>query len=324
MKKPFLLVFVLFSLAAAQAQQKILPADLKLLRKKEDSLKTIIKGVMVDSLTAGRMLSDSQFVKTLVRGLQVRNSFYYGFDSVKGIGKVYAPDSSFRIFTWQISFNDYYCRQRGAIQYNTPDGALKLVPLWDASEFTDMPMDSARTRSNWIGAVYYNIIQTKYNGKNYYTLFGFDGHGVRSTKKWIEVMTFDAKNMPVFGGSPFFSFEEDSVRRSPLRRYSIEYKKDASATVNFEPEMGLILVDHLISETDEPDQPSTFVPDGDYEGFKWTNGKWVHVDKVFTQKLEDGQAPVPDALRDTRGNVNEEKNKQQTEKNKSGKKGNDQ
>src|ERR1700750_1784423 len=103
---------------AANAQ-KIAPSDLKIFHKKEDSLKILVKNVMIDSFTAGRMRSDSQFVRTLVRSLQVKNSFYYPFDSVKGIGKVYAPDTSFRIITWQISFDDYYCRQRGAIQYRT-------------------------------------------------------------------------------------------------------------------------------------------------------------------------------------------------------------
>ncbi|HYC29769.1 MAG TPA: hypothetical protein VEB42_13145, partial [Chitinophagaceae bacterium] len=244
------------------------------------------------------------------------------FDSVQGIGKVYAPDSTFRIFTWQLSFDDYYCRQRGAIQYRTADGSLKLVPLIDASEFTDYPQDSARHRGNWIGAVYYNIIQTKHNGKNYYTLFGFDGNSIRSNKKWIEVMTFDARNMPVFGNAAFFSFEKDSVKRAPLRRFSIEYKKEASTLVNYEPDLNLILVDHLISESDEPELAYTYVPVGDYEGFRWENGKWIHIDKVFHEKLEDGQAPVPNAIRDQKGNVNEEKILEQNEKNKAKKKDN--
>ena len=86
--------------------------------------------------------------------------------------------------------------------------------------------------------------------------------------------------------------------------------------MNFDPELNMILVDHLISESDEPELLYTYIPDGDYEGFKWQQGKWVHVDKVFHQKLEDGQAPLPDPLRDAFGNNNEEKLKQSTEKNK--------
>jgi hypothetical protein len=79
----------------------------------------LAKAVIVDSLTAGRMRSDSLFTRTLVRSLQVKNSFYYPFDSVLGISKIYAPDSAFRIFSWSISFDDYYARQRAAIQFKT-------------------------------------------------------------------------------------------------------------------------------------------------------------------------------------------------------------
>lgn len=321
MKKPFFFLLFFFVLAAADAQvHKIASPDLKMLRKKEDSLKQFVKNVMVDSFTAGRMRSDSQFVKTLVRSLKIKNSFYFPFDSVTGIGKLYAPDSSFRIITWQLSFDDYYCRQRGAIQFRTPDGSLRLVPLRDYSEFADDPMDSVRSKDNWIGAVYYNIIQTKYNNKNFYTLFGFDANGVRSNKKWIEVLTIDNNQMPVFGGR-FFSFEKDSAKKASQFRYSIEYKKDASTTVNYDPDLKMILVDHLVSESNEDDLPYTFVPDGDYEGFKWENGKWLHVDKVFHEKLEDGQAPVPDPLRDNFGNTNQQKLEDRSDKNKAIKKG---
>ncbi|MEI6945734.1 hypothetical protein V9K67_00940 [Paraflavisolibacter sp. H34] len=290
MKKFFLILFTVFLFAAAGAQ-KIAPADLKLLQRREDTLKALAKNLIVKEESGDRMRSDSLFVRTLVRGLQVKHSFYYPFDSVKGISRLYAPDSSFRLFTWSVALDELYNRQRGAIQYKTPDGSLKLVALRDFSEFTAAPLDSLRSKDNWIGAVYYNIIKTQYNGKNYYTLFGIDNYSVRSTRKWIDVLTFDSRNLPVFGGT--FSFEQDTTRKPTKARHYIEYSKEASTTVNYDPELNMILFDHLISESNEPDKPHTFVPDGDYEGFQWKNGKWVHIEKVFHQKLEDGQAPVP-------------------------------
>jgi len=311
-KKPLVLIILLFVLTSLDAQ-KPTASDIRILKQKEDSLKFLAKSLIVDSLTAGRMRNDSLFVRTLVRGLQVKNSFYYPFDSVQGISKLYSPDSAFRIFSWSLSYDDFYSRQRAAIQFKTPDGSLRLVPLTDYSEFTAAPTDSIRTKDNWIGAVYYNIIKTQHNGKNYYTLFGFDDNSVRSSKKWIDVLSFDNRSMPVFGGN--FSFEKDTARRAPQNRFYIEYKKEASALVNYDPEMNMILVDHLISESEENDKPYTFVPDGDYEGFEWKNGKWVHVNKVFDQKLEDGQAPMPDPILDDRGNRNEERLQQSSDKN---------
>lgn len=317
MKKPLLPILILFFTVSSLQAQKINSADQKILIQKEDSLKRLAKNLIVDSLTAGRMRNDSLFVRTLVRALQVKNSFYYPFDSVQGISKLYAPDSTFRIFSWSLSYDDFYSRQRGAIQFKTPDGSLKLVPLRDFSEFTANPTDSIRTKDTWIGAVYYNIIKTVYNGKSYYTLFGFDDNNVRSNKKWIDVLSFDTRNLPVFGGT--FSFEKDSAKRAPLKRYYIEYKKEASALVNYDPDLNMILVDHLVSESEEPDKPYTLIPDGDYEGFEWKGGKWVHINKVFDQKLEDGQAPVPDPLLDDKGNSNEEKLQEKSDKNRGNK-----
>ncbi|MCR6718754.1 MAG: hypothetical protein NVV59_00320 [Chitinophagaceae bacterium] len=187
-------------LSAMVFAQPITPVNQKILKAKEDSLKTIAKLVITDTLTEDRMKADSLFTRVLVRALQVRNSFEYPFSAVQGISILYAPDSSFRIFTWNMQYDEYYARQRGAIQMKTPNGSLKLFPLRDVSEFTDNAIDSARTASNWIGAVYYNMIKTEHNGKNYYTLFGIDFHTVRSTKKWIEVLHFNQRGEPVFWG----------------------------------------------------------------------------------------------------------------------------
>ncbi len=288
---------------------------MKKLRAKEDTLKEYAMYLNTDSLTEDRMISDSIFTRTLVRALQIKNSFFYPFDSVLGISKLYAPDTSFRIFTWQIAFDDYYSRQKGAIQMRTADGSLKLFPLRDVSEFTDKPIDSARTRMNWIGAVYYNIIKTQNKNKNYYTLFGFDNNSVMSSKKWMEVLSFNEKNEPVFGG-PFFSYANDSIPKPTQYRFSIEFKKDTRVLVNYIEELQMILVDHLVSENNDDEHQWTYVPDGDQEGFKWENGKWMHIDKVFTYKLEDGQAPVGDPLMDYKGNKDEKKLQEKTDKNK--------
>lgn len=317
MKKPIFFLFLLFSAASLFAQQKIVATDLRTLRQKEDSLKTLAKTFLTAEATEDRMRKDSLFIKTLIRGLQVKNSFYFPFDSVRGVSHLYAPDSTFRIFTWQLDFQDNYAytRQRGAIQFRTTDGSLKLTPLKDYSEFADDPLDSTRSKNTWIGAVYYNIIQNTFNGKAYYTLFGFDGNSYRTNKKWIDVLTFDQQNQPVFGAQQYFTFEKDSAQRKPQYRYSIEYKKEAATTLNYSEDENMILVDHLISETNEPDLPWTFIPDGDYEGFQWANGKWHHVDKVFDFKLKDGEAPVPDALKDAEGKSDEQKLSDQSRKN---------
>jgi hypothetical protein len=325
-KLPFLrfslAIAVLFVFSQTASSQVISQADLKQLKAKEDTLKSYARYMVTDSLTKTRMIADSLFTRVLVRALKIKNSFYYPFESVYGISKLYSPDSNFRIFTWTIQFDEYYSRQKGAIQMATRDGSLKLIPLRDNSEFTDKAEDSVRTASNWIGAVYYNMVKTQFNGKNYYTLFGYDNNSIMSSKKWVEVLTFNNRNEPVFGG-PYFSYAQDSIRQKPKYRLSLEYKKDARVLMNYIPDLDVILVDHLVSETDEPDNKWSYVPDGDNEAFKWENGKWVHINKAFDYKVDMsgadtylGNPPVGDPILDLKGGRNEKKLEEKSNKNK--------
>ena len=318
MIRTFLFSLLLFACSAALpvTAQKMSSADKKLFVKKEDSLK-VYADSMINAEAAGkRFLSDSQFVKTFVRTLKLSNSFYWPFDSLPTVSKLYPPDSSFRIFTWQLKKDEYMYYQKGAIQLKTTDGSLKLYPLFDASMFTGKPQDSVRTRKNWIGALYYRIVQKEFNGKKYYTLLGFDDYTVSSNRKWMEVMHFDEQSgEPVFGG-PMISFKDDTTKVKPvLNRFMIEYKKEARTLFNYNPEMDMIIYDHLISESEEPGRKETYIPDGDFEGFRWENGQWVHVDKVFNFKLKEGEVPVEATIKDDGGNINEKKLMEQSEKN---------
>src|SRR5688500_11790497 len=96
----FSLTAIILLLSSAQVSaQFISSADKKILRVKEDTLKQMAKFMILDSLEVGRFLAYKDFVPTFLRALKVKNSFYYPFDSVFGISKLYAPDSSFRIIT---------------------------------------------------------------------------------------------------------------------------------------------------------------------------------------------------------------------------------
>ena len=116
-------------------------------------------------------------------------------------------------------------------------------------------------------------------------------------------MRFDEKGIPVFGLPAAFSFAKDSVPKADVNRFLLEYKKDGRARVQYDEEMDMILFDHLISESNEPNKKSTLIPDGDYEGFKWKNGKWIHINKVFNLITPEGKEPVPNPLKDVNGKI---------------------
>jgi hypothetical protein len=304
MKKLFILLFLSF-ISVCSFAQGIGKAELKILKQKEDSLKDysvkIIQGINAEN----RFNADSMFTRILVRALKTKNSFHYPFDSLQTVSVLYSPDSVFRIFTWQLVINENVIRQHGAIQMKTYDGSLKLYPLIDKSDVTTNVQDTIGNHFGWIGAIYYKIIMKRSSNRNYYTLLGFDENNIRSSRKIIEVLDF-ANDEPVFGGR-YFSFEDDGVFKSARSRYIMEYKKEAGPRLNYDKDLDMIIVEHLVSESNEPNKKWTLIGDGDYEGFKWKNGKWVHVEKVFNVITPDGQAPVPNPIRDPSGNLDENK-----------------
>ena len=280
--------------------QKISSTDLKILRKKEDSLKLLSSQIVGGITAADRLNADSIFTKMLVRALKITNSFYYPFDSLVSISRLVPSDSSFKIFTWQMNVNDEITRQHGAIQLKTKDGSLKLFPLIDKSDNTKDIIDTVGNNFGWIGAVYYQLIEKQASGKNYYTLLGYDENNMSSNKKIVEVLTFD-NDSPVFGGKYFSPVNE--IFANAGSRFILEYKKNAGPRLTYDKDQGMIIYEHLISETNEPQKRYTYIPDGDYEGLQWKDGKWIHIEKVFTQKLKEGQEPLPNPLLDKDGNI---------------------
>lgn len=303
MKK--LAVLIITMLISVQLRGQLTNENTRLLQAMEDSMKNIATAILQGRDVEERINADSTFTRMLVRALKTSHSFDFPFDSLRTISKQVPGDSSFKIFTWQLVIDENNVRKHGAIQMNTADGSLKLFPLIDKSVLMEEPEDSVVDNLNWIGAVYYKIIETSSFGNKYYTLLGYDENNVRSDQKIIEILTFK-NDRPVFGGY-HFSFPDDGEKKGKIARYVMTYKKYASPRLTFDSEMNMIVMEHMISETGEPEKKYTYIPDGDYEGLKWKDGKWVHINKIFTFMTPEGQEPVPHPILDEKGKVDETK-----------------
>jgi hypothetical protein len=295
MIRSFLLILG-FGLSLSLFAQKNTDGSHFVLHEMEQRMVGYADDIVNGQEAAQRAIADSFFTRALVQALKIPYSFSYPFDSLKTISRLYAPDSSFRIITWQVMKDYSYYRQKGAIQYRTKDGSLKLTPLYDYSPFTEHPTDSARSNKEWIGAVYYAIVQKTFNGRNYYTLFGYDENDARSTKKWLEVLTFDGNNQPVFGGR-YFNYPADETKPpQPAYRFCVEFKKNANAHLNYDKEMDMITFSRLTSESGEPMNHYTLIPTGSFEGFKWMNGKWIYVPVIKEVDPKGTLNPTKEAL----------------------------
>src|ERR1700733_6705902 len=150
MKKLLLLTLLLTICLIGFTQQRFTKTDSKFLQKKEDSLKVYSVKLLQGINDIDRFKADSSFTRMFVRALKTTNSFYYPFDSIESVSKLYAPDSSFRIYTWQMVLNDNVIRHHGAIQMRTEDGSLKLFPLIDKSDIMQDISDSVGGNKGWV------------------------------------------------------------------------------------------------------------------------------------------------------------------------------
>jgi len=303
----------------AIGQLAISKANMQKLSLMQDTLTMLSNQFTVDSLPELRKKSCYQFIPDFVRALKTENSFYFPFDSFETISKVYPPDSSFRIFTWQLVlsvpvkvpakysktgrdtvFHKPEIRYYGVIQMRSSQ--LKMFPLFDAGDTLTYGTQQVLGNNNWWGQLYYNIIQKKVGSQNYYTLFGFEMADEVVRRKIIDVLSFDRNGAPKFGAPLFYMKQEADTghyaKTDTLTRFFIEYKQSANTILNYDKELEMIVFDHVAPPNDKAKGATfSYVPDGTYEGFKWVNGHWAWVEKVFTYAInEDDNPPIPAPL----------------------------
>lgn len=281
----FILLFV--GLFNTNLRAQLNAADSLFFEAYEDTINAYSDSLFNSNIEKNRKFASHAIAKTLTKALKRTNSFSYGFPNLKAISIVKPKDESFRIFTYQLIYNNNTYKYFGAIQMNSPD--LELTPLIDKSAMMDDEISTLITDSDeWYGVLYYGVQKVKSGKQTYYTLFGYDGNNALSTKKIMDVLWFDSDKNVKFG-APIIEMSDGKIQM----RYIMEYRKGVSAGIRYSDEYQKIMFDHLIPENVGGEgQYFTYVPDGSYNGFEWKKDKWVFIDKLFDFKLEDGEFPI--------------------------------
>ena len=297
--KLFASIFLFFPLIlAAQKKPKTAPASqptlaaAQQLQGLEDTLGVLGYAIVNDSIEVERFAACRVFITTLVRALKIENSFKYPFERLQIVSILTPPDSSFRIFTWQLFVNDSTYRYYGSIQMN--ERSLKMYPLIDRSfEMEKFPSTEELPTDRWYGALYFNLRQFDTRQGRRYLLFGYDAFEFFEKRKLLEVLSFNKEGKPVFGAPVF-----DKPDVPPDLRVYIQYSADAKVKMNWDEQYKMILYDHLIPFPSPYGREMTNVPDGSYDGYRFEKGRWKYVDKVFDDKQKE--VPFPEPILDGR------------------------
>jgi len=234
----------------------------------QDTLIKISARAVAAQSDAQKLEINGSFVKTLVEALKVSNSFFYPFDSLKNVSVIKSPDQAFRILSWYVLLENGTYRYYGAVQMNTKSGPLKLYPLIDQTENLGDP-NVITNNQKWFGARYYEIVPvTSGNRLPYYILLGWKGNTQITTKKVIDVLSFNKDNLNF--GAPVFEGKELKGKN----RIIFEYAKSNAMTLKTDLKAGMIVFDHLASF--DPEIKGKFEyygSDGTFDGFKIIGGR---------------------------------------------------
>lgn len=280
-----------FASLGAKAQGDIAPADLKVLQQMEDSMSLSADSMYSAFLFDTRILYSERFARQLVRALKIPNSWSYSFPKVsERIEMLTSPDGAFRIFNWDVIPGENMRRYYGAIQL--PSESLKLYGLVDYStELGKDVEDTILTGGKWFGCLYYRIIPQELNGEKIYTLFGLNTNAFLSNRKVLEPLRLTVHG-PVFG-APIFNVRSEKRPNERVNRFVLEYKKQVQVKMNWDAENQRIFFDNLVSQVNDPNRKYTYVPSGQFDGFRWDGNSWSYLqDLVKIVPRKDGEAPI--------------------------------
>jgi len=230
--------------------------------------------------------ANAAFSELIDKWLHSENFNDSDLESIQWLSVKKPQDSTFTLITWQLEMNANDNRYFG---YLIKDN--NIFPLKNTEFLDDLEYDVLSDK-DWPGALYYNIHMVTKNNQNLYILFGYNAHKNYEHRKFADVLTFE-------NGSPVFGFEifkkQDPGERGVIKnRIVLDYSSDANATLNFNPNLNMIVYDHLIPRIGRiPGQGPTMLPDGSYVGYEWDGEYFNYIDKLYHQTQEKPPMPKP-------------------------------
>jgi len=144
------------------------------------------------------------------------------------------------------------------------------------------------TADDWYGCQYYNF---KKMSKDKYLILGIDPTSEYDNQKIADVLIFNKDGSITLGGP---HFEDKESPGTYANRIIISYSSDAAVTFNYNPQLDILIKDHLESRLGmQAGQGATNIPDGTYEGYKLEKDKWMYVEKIFDHVYETAPIPKP-------------------------------
>ena len=291
----------------------------------QDTLNTLCKRLYSAKTDADKDKYNAQLLSTFERALNLPDAYNFNFDSLKrDIALLRSPDNTFRIINWNVPKADGTQMYYGFIQEKyiqvikkgfmrkQRNEIIQLYPLIDKSADAKNPENTVTDNKKWFGMLYYKIISKTYKKKTYYTLLAWDGNDKISTKKIIDVLTFDNNGIPHFGADIFV------VQKKYPKRIIFECSSTCTMSLRYSDKKDSIVFDHLAPTSPNLEgQFQYYCSDGSYDGFGFKKGKWNYGTDLNATNEKDAKDKLyndPHNVAPTKESTQFEKKKKKSKK----------
>jgi len=308
-----LLVAMLMLTTGAAAQRR------EAFVKYQSELQPLMEKVVHAPTDNERYNANELFVQLFDEALHAEGSFQWKWDFGTYVSVLTSSDRQFRIITWPVvrDNGEYECF--GFVQsYNPKSEEYDIYVLNDKSDEILSANEVILEPENWLGSVYQELVETKHDGKTYYTLIGWTGCNSLVQRKVIEPICFRSNSSkPQFGQALF-------RREKNLRRLVLEYSRNALVNVRFdeqiirtyenkkikkkgrvynmqvprEEKVKMIIFDEIAPMVPGMEGlPQYYAPTGIEMAYVFVNGRWELRDnaqgRLSDPKLNKEFAPLP-------------------------------
>jgi len=236
---------------------------------------------LLDTLRAAKteeakLKANEAFDKLMDFTLGEPSIFDIDFSQLKSVGVVDSPDNLVRIITWNVEYADDQQQYNGYIVSREAIGKeAKVTKLNYVRDVYNPKPTEVVTQDQWYGALYYQIIPYNKGSKDSYILLGWNGGGLNSNIKLIDVLSFTSSGVK-FGQAIF------KTKEQTYKRFFLEHSAKSVVSLRYEPQYERIIFDHL-----SPENPSMvgfydyYVPDFSYDAFTFEKAKLTFVEDVI-------------------------------------------
>ena len=220
-----------------------------------------------DTHSQERVEMNDSILNKMRDALRLQGSFFYPFESLKNIGRIYSDDYNLRVYTWAIELEDYNYKFYGLVQNLENDRVYVL----EQNSPVYIPRENQQILPRrWYGALYYKIINIVKGDEPQYVVLGWSQPNPNMKMKVIDVLNFSNDRLMLGGDDTFKSY------RGKVARVVFTYCADLGMTLNYDEKPKRLIFDHVTPLVDSNNNPTGCNgPDMSYDQLKKKGKKFV-------------------------------------------------